>query len=48
MMSMSQVVQQLTKSVEGFHLSFEEIFNEQHCWPLDANDINDETIDCGG
>ena len=35
-------------AVEGYHTPVSELTRHPHCWPLDADDENDETIDCGG
>lgn len=34
--------------VQGFHTPFEELIKYPHCWPLDADDDNDEPISCDG
>ena len=34
--------------VGSYHTSINELVKSPHCWPLDANDENDEPIDCGG
>jgi atrial natriuretic peptide receptor B len=34
-------------AVEGYHTPVSEIVKYPHCWPLDADDENDEPIDCG-
>lgn len=40
-------LQLVTVVVKGYHLPLsEDIF--VHCWPLDANEEDDDTIDCNG
>ena len=34
--------------MKSFHTPLGEYLVFPHCWPLDADDDNDEPIDCGG
>ena len=41
-------LQLLVRVASGYHIPLHQLRMEPHCWPLDADENNDETIDCGG